>query len=582
MQLGGSCLGSNTYRFTVWSPFARGISVRIVSPVEMLVPLKPGERGYWTADVTGIPSPPSYLYRIDDSKERPDPASHFQPEGVHKPSQVVDHSAFAWGDAAWKGIDLESAIFYELHTGTFTPQGTFAGVISKIPYLKALGITVIEIMPVAQFPGNRNWGYDGTYTFAVQNSYGGPRGLKELVNACHAAGLGVCLDVVYNHFGPEGFYALDFAPYFTHKYRSPWGDAVNFDGEYSDGVREFFYENALFWFEDYHIDVLRLDALHSLPDFSAQPFLRTLADKVRAVSVSSGKRFYLVAESDLNDTRLLRSASQGGFGLDAQWNDDFHHALHALLTGEKNGYYVDFGGVECLAKSLREGYVFTGQYSEYRKRSQGSPSGDLPCRSFVVFSQNHDQVGNRMLGERLSHLVDLEMRKLAAGIVLLSPYLPLLFMGEEFGAGAPFQYFVSHGDRDLIEAVRQGRKREFKDFVTAREVPDPQSEGTFERSRLDWENAGRGEHAMLLDWYRMLIALRKTIPALASLSRENTFVTASEEGRLILMERRHPQGRAVVLFNFGDNTFENAMPLPEGKWRKILSASKLELYIEGD
>ncbi|MHB9156180.1 MAG: malto-oligosyltrehalose trehalohydrolase, partial [Endomicrobiales bacterium] len=573
MKIGGTYLGNNSYEFSVWAPLAEAISLSIVSPAEKLVPLERGARGYWKAGVSGIAPPLSYYYRINAALDRPDPASHYQPEGVHRHSQVVDHGRFPWEDSCWKGTDITGAVIYELHVGTFTPQGDFTAIIPKLPCLKDLGVTVLEIMPIAQFPGERNWGYDGAYPFAVQNSYGGPEGFKTLVNACHKAGLSVMLDVVYNHFGPEGSYFLDYGPYYTRKYTTPWGDAINFDDACSDEVRNYFLENALFWLREYHVDGLRLDAVHGIFDFSASPFLRELGERLDEHSRRERKKIFLVAESDLNDSKIVRSRELGGYGLDAQWLDDFHHSLHALLTGERAGYYRDFGKLFHLEKSLREGFAYSGQYSAYRRRKHGNPSKDLPPERFVAFSQNHDQTGNRMRGERLSRLVSFESLKLAAGAVLLSPYIPLLFMGEEYGEEAPFLYFVNHADTALIEAVRKGRKEEFKAFTGAGEPPDPESPETWRASVLNWEKADSAGGAALLKFYTKLIELRKRIPALSCAAREGLRTSFSEKDQLLLMERRRGESRIFALFNFSRSETRNTLAVPEGRWKELLCSS---------
>ncbi|MGC8495511.1 MAG: malto-oligosyltrehalose trehalohydrolase, partial [Syntrophobacteraceae bacterium] len=423
--------------------------------------------------------------------ERPDPASFSQPEGVHRPSEVIDLRV-AGRERSWGGIALEDYIFYELHVGTFTAKGTFEGVIEKLDHISLLGATSLEVMPVAQFPGARNWGYDGAYPYAVQNSYGGPAGLRRLVDACHERGIAVTLDVVYNHFGPEGAYLRDFGPYFTNRYITPWGEAINFDDAYNDGVRNFFIRNALFWLGAFDIDALRLDAVHAIYDRSAVPFLAQLSESVRELGEKTARPRYLIAESDLNDSRIIRPREHWGDGLDSQWSDDFHHSLHSLLTGERGGYYRDFGRLEDLTTVLGEGYLYSGRYSEFRKRNHGNRSADLESKKFVVASQNHDQVGNRMLGERLSKLVSFEALKVCAAAVLLSPYLPLLFMGEEYGEEAPFLYFVDHTDPELREAVRKGRREEFKEFMWEGEVPDPDRRETFLNSRLNWSRLEQG------------------------------------------------------------------------------------------
>jgi maltooligosyltrehalose trehalohydrolase len=385
--------------------------VRIVAPPERIVPLEKEDRGYHQGIIEDVEPGSLYVYRLDEGKQCPDPASRSQPQGVHGPSQVVDPH-FPWEDRHWFGLPLEDYIIYELHVGSFTPEGTFEAIMSHLEELKDLGVTAVELMPVAQFPGSRNWGYDGVFPFAVQHSYGGPEGLRRLVDACHQHGLAVVLDVVYNHLGPEGNYLANFGPYFTQRYRTPWGAAINFDGPHSDEVKWFFIENALYWITEFHIDALRLDALHAILDLSAQPFLEELATAVHDEAERRGRRVYLIAESDLNDTKLIRSRELGGYGLDGQWNDDFHHALHTLLTGESSGYYQDFGKVGDLAKAFTEGYVYSGQYSAYRRRQHGNSSKLLPAPKFVVCAQNHDQVGNRMFGERLTQMVSFDALKL--------------------------------------------------------------------------------------------------------------------------------------------------------------------------
>jgi len=387
-------------------------------------------RGYHEALVTDVEPGERYFFRLPQDKDRPDPASRLQPDGVHGPSQVVPRE-FAWRDEGWQGLPIENYIIYELHVGLFTAAGTFAALISQLDYLVELGITALELMPVAQFPGRRNWGYDSVFPFAAQNSYGGPEGLKKLVDACHRRGLAVILDVVYNHLGPEGNYFMDFAPYFTDRYQTPWGRALNFDGADSDEVRYFFIQNALQWVGEFHVDALRVDAVHAIMDRSPITFIEQLAEAVKREATRLDRQIYLIAESADNNARLVRERERGGYGLDAQWNDDFHHCLRTLLTGELDGYYRDYGEFYQLLKAYREGFVYSGEYSEFRRRSHGSTSRDIPPRCFVVFAQNHDQVGNRCLGDRLSASVTLEDLKLAAGLTLLSPYIPLLFMGEE-------------------------------------------------------------------------------------------------------------------------------------------------------
>ncbi|MGE5301362.1 MAG: malto-oligosyltrehalose trehalohydrolase [Acidobacteriota bacterium] len=573
MRPGARYEGGGRCRFVVWAPLRQKMTLKIVSPEERVVAMERDARGYWHAVGEGLPPGARYFYRIEDERDRPDPASCFQPDGVHGASQVVDHGAFIWDDSGWRGIPLADMVMYELHTGAFTPEGTFEAIIPRLGALKDLGINAIEIMPVAQFPGERNWGYDGAFPFAVQSSYGGPEKLKRLVNECHAAGVAVILDVVYNHLGPEGNYLWDFGPYFTDRYKTPWGWSINYDDAYSNDVRNYFTENALQWFGYYHIDALRIDAIHGITDMSAKPFLEELAERAERFSASHGRKFYLIAESDLNDARVIRPRQAGGFGIDAQWNDDFHHCIHTLLTGEKDGYYGDFGTTGDLAKSLREGFVYSGQYSGYRKRNHGSPSKDRPADQFVVFSQNHDQVGNRMLGERLTAVVSFESLKLAAGAVLLSPYIPLLFMGEEYGEDAPFLYFVSHSDQALVEAVRKGRKEEFSTFEWKGEFPDPQGRETFLRSKIDWTKREKGGHAVLLRFYRELIQLRRESPALSHLDKESMEVYETGADNCLFMRRWKKEDQIFVLFHFGEGDAEVEIAPGGGRWRKTFDSA---------
>jgi maltooligosyltrehalose trehalohydrolase len=432
-----------------------------------------------------------------------------------------------------------------------------------------LGVNALEIMPVAQFPGERNWGYDGVALYAVHNSYGGPEGLRALVDACHARGIAVVLDVVYNHLGPEGNYLDEFGPYFTDRYSTPWGRAVNYDGPYSDEVRIFFLENARYWFVDFHVDALRLDAIHGIFDASAHPFLQELAEETTVLEEEVGRPFPLIAESDLNDVRIIRPSERGGYGLDAQWSDDFHHSVHALLTGERNGYYQDYGSPDHLVRALNDGFVYAGQRSAYRKRRHGNQPDDIAPSQLVVSIQNHDQVGNRMMGERLTALVGFERLKLAAGLLLLSPSVPMLFMGEEYGETAPFLYFVSHTDAELSELVRKGRTEEFKSFGWAGEPPDPNAEATFEASKLNWALAGEGRHRSLLGLYRELIRLRRELPSPAA--RNSADVDAWSEGDVVFLNRRLAEAETLAIFNVGAGTF--TATVPPGPWTVLLDSS---------
>ncbi len=573
LSSGARCLGEGLCEFLVWAPLAGSVEVHLIEPRESFIPLTKGETGYHHGRTEGVEPGSLYFYRLDGEKERPDPASRLQPRGVHGPSQVMD-SAFSWEDLDWSGLSLDEYILYEIHVGTFTAEGTFDAIVPHLEELLSLGVTAVEIMPLAQFPGTRNWGYDGVDLFAVQNSYGGPEGLKRLVNACHRRGMAVVLDVVYNHLGPEGNYLGDFGPYFNDRYLTPWGPALNFDGPFSDEVRWFFIENALYWVEEFHIDALRLDAVHAIMDLSVKPFLEELGEAVHGRAKELGRRIYLIPESDRNDERLIRPRERGGYGLDAVWTDDFHHALHSFLTGERTSYYEDFGGIEPLAKAFREGFVYTGQYSHYRKRRHGSPSRHLAASRHVVFSQNHDQVGNRALGERLSQLLPFEGLKLAAGLLLLSPFIPLLFMGEEYGETAPFLYFVSHSDVGLIEAVRRGRREEFSAFAWRGEPPDPQDEVNFLRSKLQHHLRSEGRHRALFDFYKRLIHLRKELPALAHPSKDRIEVIPFEKEKALLIRHWHENDEAVAVFNFARRQTSIRVQLHDGAWQKQLDSTE--------
>lgn len=582
-NLGAIWQGKGRCLFRVWAPLARSVDLHLVEPCERFMSMEPTHDGYFSVLVHDVSPGTLYFYRLNGGVDRPDPASRYQPRGVHEASAVVDPS-FSWQDKGWFGVPLSDYIIYELHVGTYTEAGTFDAVIPHLAELKRIGVTAVELMPVAQFPGDRNWGYDGVHPFAVQNSYGGPTGLKRLVNACHQHGLSVILDVVYNHFGPEGNYAAEFGPYFTSAYRTPWGDALNFDGAHSDEVRHFFIENALYWAHEFHVDALRLDAIHAIKDGSARPFIEELTASVHELGQKVNRRIYVIAESDLNDARVIRQRELGGYGLDAQWSDDFHHSLHALLTGERDGYYGDFGRVEHLARAWREGFVYTGQYSGYRKRTHGNSTQWNGGHQFVVFAQNHDQVGNRMLGDRLSRQGDFSLLKLAAGAVVLSPFIPMLFMGDEYGESAPFQYFVSHTDPGLIDAVRKGRREEFASFPWRGEVPDPQAETTFRRSKLRHSLRQEGYHELLPEFYRELIALRRGRAALARLDKESQEVIGFELEKVLYVRRWTEDDQAVILFAFGDDPSTVTVPIPSGWWSKCLDSTEpqwngVETYI---
>jgi maltooligosyltrehalose trehalohydrolase len=508
----------------VWSPESDSVHLHVN---DKKIKLNKNDLGYWCLKSNEVKPGTRYKIVLNDEKEFPDPASLSQPDGVHGASMAVDLKKFKWTDHKWKNHKLEDYILYELHTGCFSPERNFEGIEKKLDHLISLGVNAIEIMPVAQFPGDRNWGYDGVFPFAVQNSYGGAEGLQRLVNSCHEKGIAVVLDVVYNHLGPEGNYLGAFGPYFTEKYKTPWGPAINFDDAWCDGVRMYFIENALMWFRDFHIDALRLDAVHAIKDFSPFHILKEIKSYTDQLMQETGRTHYLIAELDLNDNRYINPLNENGYGMDAQWIDEFHHALRVTSGQERHGYYEDFNGIEDLAKAYRDAYVYDGQYSLHRKKHFGVKT-ENEGKQFIVFSQNHDQVGNRMLGERVSSLLSFEMQKLLAVAVMTSPYLPMLFMGEEWGEPNPFLYFVSHTDPELCEAVCKGRREEFKYFHKDgsgdNEVPDPVNKKTFEQSRLQWQLLEKEPHHRMFEFYKALIQLRKNSPALRQLNRKKTEV----------------------------------------------------------
>ena len=567
---GANYLGDHRCRFVIWAPEKNNMTLQIVHPHLKMIEMKRDQRGYFHAVVNDI-NPGDQYFFMPGKKGFPDPASYFQPLGVHGPSAVVDHAAFQWRDEAWRGLPFQKLILYEIHVGTFTKQGTFAAIIPLLDELASTGVNAIELMPIAQFPGSRNWGYDAVFPYAVQNSYGGPGGLKALIDACHKKRIAVFLDVVYNHLGPEGNYFLEFGPYFTKKYQTPWGDALNFDGEWSDGVREYFSNNALYWFQNYHVDGLRLDAIHTIFDIGAVPFWELTWHKIKALEQKLGKHFYMTAESDLNSPRVVQFPEAGGFGFTAMWLDDFHHALYVLLDENGKKLYGDFGSLEQMAKAYTDGFVHSGEFVDFRKRRYGASSVSLPGERFISFNQNHDQVGNRVKGERLSMLVSLEKQMIAAAALLLSPYIPMLFMGEEYGDDTPFYYFVSHSDKELIAAVREGRKKEFEKFQWTTEPPDPQDEKTFLNSKLQWKKRKTGHHQSLLQWHKALITLRQRHPALQSFNKNNVRVNIIEEKGLALYRKSDDGNHQLAcLFNFSST--EINYTFPPGSWEKILDS----------
>jgi len=541
-----------------------------------------GELGLWTLTTDSLKPGDLYFFKLDGKVQFPDPASLSQPDGVHGASQAINNREFNWTDEKWKNFALKDYIFYELHVGTFTSEGTFAAIEEKLDYLIDLGITAIEIMPVSQFSGERNWGYDGVFPFSVQNSYGGAKGLQQLVNTCHNKGLAVVLDVVFNHIGPEGNHLENFGHYFTDKYHTPWGNAINFDDAWCDHVRNFFIENTLMWFRDFHIDGLRMDAVHAIKDFSPLHILQEIKLYVDELIHETGRNHYLIAELDLNDTRYINAISKGGFGLDAQWIDEFHHALRVSSGQPKTGYYSDFDSIVSLAKSYEDAYVYDGAYSDHRKKKFGVKAAENPGQQFVVFSQNHDHVGNRMLGERTSELVSFEMQKLLAGAVLVSPYLPMLFMGEEYGETNPFQYFVSHTDPELADAVRKGRKKEFEAFHMEGEAPDPMSEETFEKSKLQWQLTEQEPHKTMLSFYKKLITIRKEQAALHVLNRKDVSVESLTDQEVIILQRQHKIQHTICLMNFSKQPQQLKVPVYAPVWHKLMASSDLKWKGPGD
>ncbi|MGE0481476.1 MAG: malto-oligosyltrehalose trehalohydrolase [Phycisphaerae bacterium] len=571
---GATYLGGQRCAFEVWAPKLERVAVEFVGGRAGRVTLARQADGRHTAQVDGV-SPGARYFLVVDGQRLPDPASRYQPEGVHGPSEVGDPT-FAWSDAAWTGVELRDCVLYELHVGTFTREGTFDAIHAHLPRLRDLGVTAIELLPVAQFPGARNWGYDGVGLYAVQNTYGGPAGLKRLVDACHRVGIALVLDVVYNHLGPEGNYLGRFAPYFTNAVRTPWGDAINFAGEGSDEVRRFFIANALRWIDEFHIDGLRLDAVHAVHDPTARPFLAELSEAVHERGDELGRRVLVIAESNQNDPRTVIAREQHGLGCDAQWVDDFHHALHVALTGERHGYYADFDGVAALAKTLREGFAYTGQHAPYRGRRHGKAPIGVPFERFIVYAQNHDQIGNRALGERLSTLIDFESLKLAAGATLLSPFVPLLFMGEECGERAPFHYFVSHSDEALAAAVRKGRREEFAGFEWAGEAPDPQSPETFDRCKLDHALCEREPHRTLWRFHQALLRLRRERPALRALDRARSEVVAPVDAPWIALRRCGAGDLTWTVLNFADQPVSFALPAESATGVRLLDSADRE------
>jgi maltooligosyltrehalose trehalohydrolase len=567
-------------RFEVWAPDAARVDL-VVGEERREMRSGAGrtaERGdgWWSLDVPDLGAGTDYAFSLDGGPARPDPRSRWQPHGVHGPSRVPDAPAASALRPAWRGFHLPSAVLYELHLGTFTPAGTFDAAVERLDHVVEVGATAISLMPVNAFPGRHGWGYDGVALYAAHEPYGGPEGLARFVEACHARGLGVILDVVYNHLGPSGNYLGEFGPYFTERHDTPWGPAVNFDDRGSDEVRRFFIDNALMWLRDYDMDGLRLDAVHAIVDTSAVHILEELAAEVEALAAEVGRPLWLIPESDLNDPRLLWSTERGGYGLHAQWSDDFHHAIHAAVTGESTGYYADFGNLQDIAVALRQAYVYGGRRSGFRGRRHGRSPAGLGGHRFLGYIQNHDQVGNRAQGDRLGQLVGPELQKVAAALVLTAPFVPMLFQGEEWAASSPFQYFTDHDDPELADAVRKGRRGEFAAFGwDPDQVPDPQDPRTFERSKLAWDERAREPHSDVERWYRELIAFRRDHGALLDGRLDAVKVATDERARTLVMQR----GDVVVCCNMAEEA--RTLDLGSGDRPTLRLASRDGCALEG-
>lgn len=556
--------------FSVWAPNSKSVDLVLEErrTAEQRIALEPLADGYWQRDVAAD-TRRGYRYSLDGSAPLPDPRSRWQPEGVHGASHVVQAESLEVEprvQADFHAAALEDAVIYELHVGTFTPEGTYAAAQGKLGYLAALGVTHLELMPLATFPGRRGWGYDGVDLYAPHPAYGTPSELAAFVRACHSLGLAVLLDVVYNHLGPDGNYLAHYGPYFTDRYKTGWGAAINYDGPQSDEVRRFVIDNALMWLKDYGFDGLRLDAVHAIFSFEAVHVLEELAAAVKALGKELRRRFVLIAESDLNDPRLVRAAARGGYGLDAQWADDFHHAVHRYFTGETEGYYADFQGLQDIATALRDGYVYQGKYSMHRGRRHGRPPVGVEPHQLVVSAQNHDQIGNRAQGERLSMMLGVAQLKAVAALTILAPFVPLLFQGEEWGAQTPFLYFTDHEDPELGRLVAEGRSKEFSAFRWQGAVPNPQDLDTFARSKLNWSELLSQPHPEILEWYRALIRLRRdkvVIPreSLADSAKAATNFDAAA-GWLTFVHNG-----VLVVFNLADAA--QPVPLPSGEWTLV-------------
>lgn len=536
----------------------------------------PNQRGWWTLEVPEAGCGDRYAFMLDDDPTPyPDPRSLRQQDGVHGLSELYDHTNFEWHDQLWRGAPKTGAILYELHIGTFSKEGTFDGAIPHLKYLAELGVTHVEVLPIAAWAGKQGWGYDSVALFATHEAYGGPDGFKRFVDACHATGLSVILDVVFDHFGAVGNYTTKFGNYLNDDRKTPWGPAVNLDGEGSDEVRRFFVDNVLMWLKDYHCDGLRFDAVHAFIDLSSIHFLEQISSEVERLSSTLAREFFLIAESDLNDPRIIRSREANGYGMDAQWSDDFHHSLFTIIDTPENrmqGYYADFGRMSDLKKALKQSYVYDGRYSGHRKRRHGRPPHGMSAHHFIHFDQNHDQIGNRAKGERLEHLVGMDATKVAAGILLTAPYLPMLFQGEEWAASTPFLYFADHEDEEMKRMVSEGRRKEFAAFGFGDDVPDPENPASYEASKLNWDEQNEGKHAQMLAWVKDLIRLRRSHVCLNDGDLHNLEVFADEQCRTLVVQREE----ARMATNFGAQAY--SLSLLEGE--ELILVSRDAVHVQ--
>ncbi|XHH08151.1 MAG: malto-oligosyltrehalose trehalohydrolase [Candidatus Bathyarchaeia archaeon] len=566
----GATFHKDHCEFTVWAPNAANVKLTLESNKQQIDLAKAG-KGYWTTKLNQVKPDTEYMFRQDDKPPKPDPAAHFQPKGVFGPSQVIDHEKYVWKDTFWHGLEFKELVFYEVHVGTFTPQGTFLAMKDKINELADFGINAVELMPVTQFSGSRGWGYDGVFPFALQNSYGTPDDLKTLVDECHKQSVAVFLDFVYNHIGPEGNILNDYAPYFTSDNMTTWGPTINLNGPNSNGVRNYFLENTLHWFRDYHIDGIRLDSILWITDRSPKHFLGEINQAVHQYAQEVGRRLYMIAETGYNEPAVLTPTKEGGYGFDAQWLDDFQHALFSQLTGENKSYYIDFTSIEHLADALTDAYVYVKKPPEFRRRQPEETFRQITAYKFVVFSQNHDQIGNRLLGDRLANISGYEAAKVAAGVVLLSPYVPLLFMGEEYGETSPFCFFTDYQGKELADAIREGRRKEFTEFQWTGNIPDPQSLECFTKSKIKWENRSQGLNGKIAGYYKKLIELRRKVPVLQQCIERN-LKTVTSQGKALLIEKQKNNSKALIIANLSNETQTLQVRLDENI-RKVLDST---------